>query len=34
MHADQTHGINDLRFFILKNKKQINVYADKILKNI
>ena len=30
MHADQTHGINDLRPFYLKNKKKIDVYADKI----
>ena len=30
MHADQTHGINDLRVFFLKNKKKINIYADKI----
>ena len=29
-HADQTHGINDLRVFFLKNKKKIPVYADKI----
>lgn len=29
MHADQTHGINDLRIFYLKNKKKIPVYADK-----
>ena len=29
MHADQTHGINDLRSFYINNKKQINVYADK-----
>ncbi len=29
MHADQTHGINDLRSFYLNSKKQINVYADK-----
>jgi phosphoribosyl 1,2-cyclic phosphate phosphodiesterase len=28
MHADQTHGINDLRSFYINNKKQINVYAD------
>ena len=28
-HADQTHGINDLRFFYLKNKKQIPVFANK-----
>ena len=30
MHADQTHGINDLRSFYINSKKQINVYADKI----
>ena len=29
MHADQTHGINELRVFYLKNKKKINIYADK-----
>ena len=29
MHADQTHGINDLRTFFLSSKKQIDVYADK-----
>ena len=29
MHADQTHGINDLRIFFLKQKKMIDVYADK-----
>ena len=28
MHADQTHGINDLRSFYLNSKKQINIYAD------
>ena len=37
MHADQTHGINDLRIFYIKNKKTIPVYADlktgKYLKN-
>tara|TARA_X000000368_G_scaffold237773_1_gene187796 strand:- start:136 stop:906 length:771 start_codon:yes stop_codon:yes gene_type:complete len=37
MHADQTHGINDLRSFYINSKKQINVYADiqtsKYLKN-
>ena len=27
-HADQTHGINELRLFYLKNKKKIPVYAD------
>ena len=29
LHADQTHGINDLRPFFLNTKKQIPVYADK-----
>ena len=28
IHSDQTHGINDLRIFYIKNGKQINVYAD------
>ena len=28
MHADQTHGINDLRVFFINNKKTIPVYAD------
>jgi|TARA_B100001057_G_C22768898_1_gene918776 phosphoribosyl 1,2-cyclic phosphate phosphodiesterase len=28
MHADQTHGINDLRVFYIKNKKTIPVFAD------
>ena len=28
MHADQTHGINDLRVFFIKNKKPLDVYAD------
>ena len=32
-HADQTHGINELRVFYLKNKKKIPIYADKITKN-
>ena len=27
-HADQTHGINDLRVFYIKQKKKIPVYAD------
>ena len=30
MHADQTHGINDLRPFFLINKKQIPLYADNL----
>jgi phosphoribosyl 1,2-cyclic phosphate phosphodiesterase len=29
MHADQTHGINDLRVFYLKKKKEIPIYCDK-----
>tara|TARA_Y100000741_G_scaffold339617_1_gene300598 strand:- start:36 stop:806 length:771 start_codon:yes stop_codon:yes gene_type:complete len=29
MHGDQTHGINDLRSFYIKNKKQLNVFADQ-----
>ncbi len=29
-HADQTHGINDLRSFFIINKKPIEVFADKI----
>ncbi len=33
LHADQTHGINDLRVFYLKNKKTIPVYADNRTKN-
>ena len=32
MHADQTHGINDLRVFYLKNKKTIPVFADNETK--
>ena len=32
LHADQTHGINDLRPFFLINKKQIPVYADSNTK--
>ena len=31
-HADQTHGINDLRVFYLKNKKKIDVYANLYTK--
>ena len=30
MHADQTHGINDLRAFFLKNNKRIDIYADTL----
>jgi phosphoribosyl 1,2-cyclic phosphate phosphodiesterase len=33
LHADQTHGINDLRAFFISNKKQIPVYADNITSN-
>ena len=32
MHADQTHGINDLRVFFLKNKKKIPIYTDSNTK--
>ena len=28
LHADQTHGINDLRVFYMKNNKKISIYAD------
>ena len=28
MHADQTHGINDLRVFYIKKKAPIDIYAD------
>ena len=30
MHADQSHGINELRTFFLKNKKKVPIYADKL----
>ena len=30
MHADQTHGINDLRIFYLNRKKPVSIYADKV----
>ncbi len=33
MHADQTHGINDLRVFYIKSKKTIPVYADIATSN-
>ena len=29
MHADQTHGINDLRVFYIKRKKTVQAYADE-----
>ncbi len=29
MHADQTHGINDLRVFYINTKKTIPVFADE-----
>ena len=29
MHADQTHGINDLRVFYIQKKKTIPIFADK-----
>ena len=32
MHADQTHGINDLRVFFLRNKNPIDVYANSETK--
>lgn len=32
MHADQTHGINDLRVFYVQKKKTIPVYADTATK--
>ena len=28
MHADQTHGINDLRSFFINSRKQIDIFAD------
>tara|TARA_B100000287_G_scaffold431115_1_gene487735 strand:- start:98 stop:874 length:777 start_codon:yes stop_codon:yes gene_type:complete len=33
MHADQTHGINDLRVFFIKRKKPLPIYTDKNTKN-
>ena len=32
-HADQTHGINELRPFFWNNKKKIPIYADKKTSN-
>ena len=34
MHADQTHGINDLRSFFINSRKPVNVYADKITSKL
>ena len=31
-HADQTHGINDLRVFYINNQKTIPVYGDKVTR--
>ena len=31
-HADQTHGINDLRVFFIKNRIKIPVFVNKITK--
>ncbi len=31
-HGDQTHGINDLRIFYLKQKKKIDVYTNHFTK--
>ena len=31
-HADQTHGINELRFFYLKNKDKIDIYTNSLTK--
>ena len=33
LHADQTHGINDLRIFYIQNKKTIPLYADYQTRN-
>ena len=32
LHDDQTHGINELRVFSLKNRKKIPIYADEITR--
>ena len=28
MHGDQSHDINDLRYFYINSKKQINIFTD------
>ena len=33
-HADQTHGINEMRAFYIINKKKLPVYGDKITKKL
>ncbi|RPG99419.1 MAG: MBL fold metallo-hydrolase [Candidatus Pelagibacter sp. TMED118] len=33
-HADQTHGINDLRAFYIKYRKRLNVYADTFTRKL
>tara|TARA_B100000767_G_scaffold128433_1_gene122228 strand:- start:1392 stop:1784 length:393 start_codon:yes stop_codon:yes gene_type:complete len=33
LHADQTHGINDLRIFYLKKKKKFLYIVTKLLPN-
>ena len=33
MHADQTHGINDLRSFFINSRKQIDIFADNATSN-
>jgi phosphoribosyl 1,2-cyclic phosphate phosphodiesterase len=33
LHADQTHGINDLRSFFIVKKKPINIFADQVTSN-
>ena len=34
LHADQTHGINELRVFYLRNKKKLMYMQTPIQKNI
>ena len=34
MHADQTHGINDLRVFFIKKKNLYQYMQIKVIKNI